>query len=560
MTTRSKKPLRLLLALLAVLALLAAACGGDDSDDAATGGDADTDESVDDAPADDAPADDAPADDAPADDAPADDAPADDASADEAPAGPTGTLRMAMTTDVQTYDPVMAGIAQGPYLMPVYDTLLVRSADGGVAPRQAEAFRIITSSSYELDIRAGITFSDGAVLDAAAVVANFERAMAREDSPQAATYSNIAAVTAVSDMTVRFDLVEPSTAFLQELTWLPGMMVSPDAFDTDIDVIPVGAGGWVFDADSTRAGVQQDFTARTDGFWDPGSVQVAAIEIRLLQDEAATNAILNAELDLVFKDDLSVSAYNDAGLTIIDSPEPTLRYVQVMDIDGVLLEPIGDVRVRQAMNLALDRDGYNAAIQNGLGNPYPGWFLPNEAWHDASTEQWAFDLDRAKALLAEAGYPDGFAITIETIPPLAPSVEAIAQMWTALGLDVSVNVGEPGTLAGTMRAGVTPLTPTFNAGHPPERFYRQRLAPGNGFDPFMADRGELADLAAKAFEATTVEAQNEAWAKTFAYAVNQGFVMVYGHATHGVVIGPGVAGAEMLPADIMPRPYGMSVG
>lgn len=559
MTTRFKNPLRLLLALLAVLALFAASCGGDDDGDgAAPDTDAEVGDSADDAPADDDMADDAPADDDMADDDMADDAPADDDMADE-PSGPSGTLRMAMTTDVQTYDPIMAGIAQGPYLIPVYDTLLIRSADGGVAPRQAEAFRIISSSSYELDIAPGITFSDGAVLDAAAVVANFERAKAREDSPQAATYSNIAAITAVSDLTVRFDLVEPSTAFLQELTWLPGMMVSPNAFDTDLDAVPVGAGGWVFDAESTRAGVQQDFTARTDDFWDPASVRIERIEIRLLQDEAATNAILNGEMDLVFKEDLSVSAYIDAGLTIIDNPEPALRYVQVMDIDGVLLEPIGDLRVRQAMNLALDRDGYNNAIQNGLGNPYPGWFLPNEAWHDPSTEQWAFDLDRAKALLAEAGYPDGFAITLETIPPLAPTAEAIAQMWTALGLEVSVNVGEPGTLAGTMRAGVTALTPTFNAGHPPERFYRQRLAPGNGFDPFLADRGDLADLAAEAFEATTVEEQNAAWARTFAYAVNQGFVMVYGHATNGVVIGPGVSGAEFNASEIMPRPYGMSV-
>jgi len=92
-----------------------------------------------------------------------------------------------------------------------------------------------------------------------------------------------------------------------------------------------------------------------------------------------------------------------------------------------------------------------------------------------------------------------------------------------------------------------------------ERAVRQRLAPGNGFDPFLADRGDLADLAAEAFEATTVEEQNAAWARTFAYAVNQGFVMVYGHGTNGVVIGPGVSGAEFNASEIMPRPYGMSV-
>ncbi|MEM9654835.1 MAG: ABC transporter substrate-binding protein [Actinomycetota bacterium] len=545
---RSTRSLRLLLMLLMALALFAASCGDSDDDS-----EAEADEGVTTAESEEAVDDSADDDDAAAADS-------DDEAMEEETAGsaPAGTLRMALTTDVQTYDPVMAGVAQTPYLQPVYDTLLVWTLDG-VQPRQAEEFRLIDASTYELDIRPGITFSDGAVFDAAAVVASYERAIAREDSPQAAFYGNIASVTAPSDMTVRFELVEPTTVFLEDLTWLPGMVTSPNA--SDLDAMPAGAGGWVLDADSTRAGVQQDFVARTDGFWDPDSVLVERLEIRLLQDEAAVNAMLNDELDLSYRADNAVSDYEAAGLTILESPGPSLRYVQVMDLDGVVLEPIGNVDVRRAMMLALDRDGYNAAVQNGLGDPYPGWFLPGEPWHDPAAEQYAFDLEAAQQLLADAGYPDGFAITLETIPPLAPTAEAIQQMWTALGLDVTVNVGEPGTLADTMRSGTTPLTPTFNIGHPPETFYRQRLAPGSGFDPLAADRGEIADLAAAALEATTVEDQNAAWAAVFAYAVDQGFVMPYGHAIPGVVISDVVQGATVIPTNAsFPRPYGISVG
>jgi ABC-type dipeptide transport system, periplasmic component len=218
------------------------------------------------------------------------DAPAEDtteATTEDAAPVPTGTLRMAFSTDVQTYDPVMTGVAQTPYLQPVYDTLLIWTSDG-VKPRQAEAVRIIDASTYELDIRAGITFSDGATFDAAAVVASYERAMANEASPQTPFYSNIASITATSDMTVRFELVNPTTVFLEDLTWLPGMVTSPNA--TDLDTVPVGAGGWVLDTDSTRAGVQQDFVARTDGYWDPDSVLVERIKMRLLQEEASVNA------------------------------------------------------------------------------------------------------------------------------------------------------------------------------------------------------------------------------------------------------------------------------
>ena len=334
------------MSILFAFALVAAACGGDSDDDSSSGSsDSATAAATADSSEDEAEEEE--------EDAPAEDTT--EATAEDAAPVPTGTLRMAFSTDVQTYDPVMTGVAQTPYLQPVYDTLMIWTSDG-VKPRQAEAVRIIDASTYELDIRAGITFSDGATFDAAAVVASYERAIANEASPQTPFYSNIASITATSDMTVRFELVNPTTVFLEDLTWLPGMVTSPNA--TDLDTVPVGAGGWVLDTDSTRAGVQQDFVARTDGYWDPDSVLVERIEMRLLQEEASVNAMLNGEIDLSGRVDTAVSDYEDAGLTLINSPGPSLCYVQMIDLDGVLLEPLGNVQVRRAMMLALDREGY----------------------------------------------------------------------------------------------------------------------------------------------------------------------------------------------------------
>ena len=543
-----KRKLLRLLSVLFAFALVAAACGGDSDDDSSSGSsDSATAAATADSSEDEAEEEE--------EDAPAEDTT--EATAEDAAPVPTGTLRMAFSTDVQTYDPVMTGVAQTPYLQPVYDTLMIWTSDG-VKPRQAEAVRIIDASTYELDIRAGITFSDGATFDAAAVVASYERAIANEASPQTPFYSNIASITATSDMTVRFELVNPTTVFLEDLTWLPGMVTSPNA--TDLDTVPVGAGGWVLDTDSTRAGVQQDFVARTDGYWDPDSVLVERIEMRLLQEEASVNAMLNGEIDLSGRVDTAVSDYEDAGLTLINSPGPSLCYVQMIDLDGVLLEPLGNVQVRRAMMLALDREGYNQAVLNGLGETNPGWFLPSEPWYDPGPEKYAFDLPKAKQMLADAGYPDGFSILIETIPPLATSAEAVQQMWTALGLDVSLNMGEPGTLGKTLRSGTTELTPTCNIGHPPETFYKQRVGPGNMFDPLEADRGEIADLAEVAMMATSIEGQNAGWAAVFAYAVDNGFIMPLSQRIGGVAHSPAVEGAVISPTNAdYPRPYGIRI-
>ncbi|HLV55789.1 MAG TPA: Stk1 family PASTA domain-containing Ser/Thr kinase, partial [Actinotalea caeni] len=202
---------------LAALALVAAACGGDDD---ATDGD-------------EPPAATDAGDDTAAEPGTTDAPDATSSPDDGDAAAPSGTLRIGVATNVQSYDPQMAAVAQEYYLHPVYDTLVHAEPDGSYVPGLAEEWEWVDNTTLVLSIRPGVTFSDGEPVDAAAVAANFERGVATEASPSAGFYANIESVEVVDDLAVQLNLVDPTTSMLDDLSRLPGMMMSPASFEGD---------------------------------------------------------------------------------------------------------------------------------------------------------------------------------------------------------------------------------------------------------------------------------------------------------------------------------------
>lgn len=471
-------------------------------------------------------------------------------------ASPSGTLRVGVPTNVQSFDPHLAAVAQEYYLHPLYDTLVRAEADGSYSGGLAESWNFPERTVLVLTIREGVTFSDGTPVDAKAVAANLERGKTVEASPSRAFFANIMSVEMEEPSTVRIKLSRPSTSILSDFSRLPGMMMSPASFEDDPSTRPVGAGGWVLDRDASNAGEVQVFVARAD-YWDPGRIGVERVEMRLLEPVAAVNALLGGQVDIIEapladRDDIEARGYE-----LVVRANTNVNYIQMMDTDGSLIPALGDKRVRTAMNLAIDREAYSTSQQFGRGVPTPSFWLPGTPYYDESLEQYAFDLPRAQSLLAEAGYGDGFAITLHTFGGLTAVAESVQQMWTALGLDVKVELVEPGTLAAVMRNGTTALTPTVARGHTAESHYLERMSPGGPYDPIGTERGRYAELADKAFQSETLEEQNDAWREVYRYAIEQGFLMVISHSVPAVGVAPNIEGVVMLPSDNIPQPYGV---
>ncbi|WP_375002660.1 ABC transporter substrate-binding protein [Aeromicrobium sp. CTD01-1L150] len=474
--------------------------------------------------------------------------------------GGGGTLTVGAATNVQTLDPQMAAVAQEYYLNPVFDTLVQEQSDGTHEAGLAEEWEIVDPTTFELQVRPDVTFSDGAPMDADAVVANFERGMAMEASPSASFYSNIDSVEVVDDSTVRLNLTEPTTDMLSQLSRLPGMMMSPASFDADPDTQPVGAGGWTHDAAASNPGEVQVYQANPE-YWDPDRVGVDTIEMRVLEDaSAATNAVLDGQVDIIeMRSEADRSTLENASLQLIERANPNVYYLQIMDTDGTLVDAMGDEQVRRALNLAIDREAIQEGLQFGQGDPSPGFWLSDSPYHEESLEDLAHDPDEARRLLADAGYEDGFSVTFPAFGAITEMAEAIQQMWADVGIDVTIEQVEPGTLADVMRNGETAMAVTLARGFTAESHYDERHAPGSPYDPLGTDRGEVAELADVALNAETEESQAEGWRDVYTYLIEQGYLMVVAHQVPVVVTSERASGVELSSSDNLPKPYDITL-
>jgi peptide/nickel transport system substrate-binding protein len=296
-------------------------------------------------------------------------------------------------------------------------------------------------------------------------------------------------------------------------------------------------------------------------YWDPSRVRVETVEMLVLEPDAATNALLGGQIDIgELRSEADITTFEDEGFQLVTRPNANVWYMQIMDTDGSLLEPLADERVRRALNLAIDREAFDEGLQFGQGDPSPSFWLPGTAYYDESLEQFAYDPDQARALLAEAGYEDGFSITFPSFGAIVPVAESVQQMWAEIGIDVTVELVEPGTLAAVMRNGETVMNPTIARGFTAESHYKERLAPGGPYDPIGTDRGQIAELADAAYQAESEEAQDAAWRELYTYAIEQGYLIVIGHQIPTAIVAQDVDGAVLRPADNVPQPYGISVG
>lgn len=345
---------------------------------------------------------------------------------------PDAALRVGFPV-TQTLDPALTpgAAAMLSSTWPVYDRLLQVSEDARYEPMLAEKWRFSADGrTLTLDLRRGVTFSDGTKFDADAVKANIDR---YKTAPAVAESSaSIATVDVVSDHVVKLHLTRPTRAVLNALAApAPGAMISPTALNNrDLATRPVGTGAWVID--TFRPGQQVTYKRRTDsaGIWDGRTGKVARVEITSRSTDAAYAAVRSGQADIV------LSSGDDSELrSEIDARRLRLRALPTtMTIAGMFMNqtvrPFDDKRVRQAVNYAIDRASIVKAFAPTTSprvQPFPkvlGGFDP------ALENTYPHDPGKARALLAEAGYPRGLdageflVANMAQFPHIAQAVQA----------------------------------------------------------------------------------------------------------------------------------------
>jgi ABC-type transport system substrate-binding protein len=262
-----------------------------------------------------------------------------------------------------------------------------------------------------LNLRPGVVFHDGTPCDADAVKFNLDRNRAGERSNVKPDLATVADVLVTGPLQVTLKLNQPDTALPLILSDRAGMMSSPKAVrerGREHDRNPVGTGPWKF---VSWADNEKIVVTRNEHYWKPGQPYLDGIEFQMITEvNTGLRSVIAGQNDFVYFLSPQQKPVIDRAKNLVAVTGPTLYCVQFYINFG--RPPLNDVRVRQALNYAVDRAEFNQATMNGLSEPAT-LTLPAAHWaHDKNMENsYPYNPDTAKKLLAEAGYKDGIDLT-----------------------------------------------------------------------------------------------------------------------------------------------------
>ncbi|WP_107943627.1 glutathione ABC transporter substrate-binding protein [Metasolibacillus fluoroglycofenilyticus] len=376
-----------------------------------------------------------------------------------------GDLIIAELSDASSLDPhgsndVSSSNVQGN----IYETLVVRDANGDLAPGLAESWTQVDDLTWEFKLRTGVTFHDGEAFNADAVKKNFDRVLDPDvGSPRAFLYEMVTEVKVVDETTVQFVTEYPFSPLLAHLTHNGGGIISPKSIDDDyaamtgdtaagsvIGTNPVGTGPFKFV--SWTPGNEIKLEKNADYWGTPAHVDT--VTIKVVPEMATRVAELqsgNAHIIGTVEPN-QVANVNASGVATVDeTPSTSLTYIGF----NTQKAPFDNKLVRQAISKAIDRQTLIDGIYEGYGIPAISPLSPGIFGYTEDVTPTNYDIEEAKALLAEAGYADGFKTTLWTNDnPARQNVAVVLQdALKQLNIDVSIEVMEFGAYLEKTAAG-----------------------------------------------------------------------------------------------------------
>lgn len=349
----------------------------------------------------------------------------------------TQTLRLGMQATPNLNYTQAAFSGDGAYLWQgLYDTLLKIEPDGTVVPNAAESFELNEdATATTLTLREGMTFSDGTPVDAAAAAASIEhlRDAAGPDSGRVAGVE----VEVVDDLTLVVSTPEPRGLMPMYLALTPGVIANPTSLGTDDEnTNPQGSGPYVLNLEETVSGSRYVLD-RNEDYWNDEAFPYDQLDFRVLPDQTARiSALQTGQIDGTGVDAATVPQFENGDYNIVVS-DAAIMGLHIYDREGAMVPALGDVRVRQAMNMVFDRE---AIVENLYDGQARGTAVPftagSELYDEEFEDEYAFDIERARELMAEAGYEDGFDLTIPSIPGLNQDNPMVVQQLGEIGIRV----------------------------------------------------------------------------------------------------------------------------
>ncbi|AVX04914.1 nickel-binding periplasmic protein [Maritalea myrionectae] len=374
------------------------------------------------------------------------------------------SLKIGLESDPDALDPDKSRTFVGRIVFTsMCDKLVDITPDLEIVPQLATEWSTSEDGkTLTLNLREGVTFHDGTPFNAEAVKANIERSKTFEESVRKSELTSIESVDVVDELTVQFNLSNPDAPLMAQLADRSGMMMAPSALSADYANNPVCSGPFKFVSRSAQDKIELE---KYDGYWNADAIQLDGVSYVIIPDSTVRLANLQSG---------DIHIVNQLAATDAETVESTdgLRFANITGLgyqgltfnlnNGDMAQnPLGqNAKVREAFDLAIDREAINQVVFNGLFKPASQPYTPNSPYFNPDYPVIQRDIEKSKALLAEAGVetPVKVQLQVPNTPVTLQLVQVIQSMVSEAGFEVEIIAKEFATLLSDADAGDFQIT------------------------------------------------------------------------------------------------------
>lgn len=316
-----------------------------------------------------------------------------------------------------------------------------------LVPLLAESYEANENATeFTFKLRQGVKFTDGTDFNADAAKVNLDRAADQNQGlKRNSLFKMIANTEKIDDYTIKITLNQPFGAFVNTLAHPAALMMSPKAIEQygkEVSQHPVGTGRYIFD--SWTPGEKLVIKVNAD-YWQ-GAPEFTSMTFKPVTENGTRISMLQSgDADFIYPvpTEQIEALKSNKDITVTTIPSIITRYITL----NTAKAPLDNVKVRQALNYAIDKDALVKVVYNGFAEPADSLLGPNVQFYSAQTP-YTYNVEKAKALLAEAGYPNGFEISLwsNNNTTVVKGTQFVKQQLEAIGVKVNVQNMEAGTL------------------------------------------------------------------------------------------------------------------
>ncbi|MEE1803314.1 ABC transporter substrate-binding protein [Streptomyces sp. JV176] len=442
----------------------------------------------------------------------------------EGSSSPGGTtLSLAIQATPNSFDPAQINDGQAAYVWSaLYDTLLYTDNKGELKPNAAKSWTYSADGlALTLKLRPGMRFSSGAAVDAAAVKATMERTLTTP-GPEQTLLRSVRAVETPAATTVVVRLKKRDSTLLSSLSMGAGVIGDPATMAGKGAVLnPVGSGPYVLDKATVTGSTY--VLKRRDDYWNAKAYPFRTVTIKVIADPtAAFNALRAGQLNAG-----SVAPEYARQLTAAGFRTTLVKATAVADLiladrAGTVLEPLADPRVRRAVNMAFDRPKIAGQLLKGVARPTVQVFNPMGPAYDAALDRsYPFDPAAAKKLLAEAGYPNGFSVTMPGFVYTKTFEPTVTQALGTIGIKVKWTPVPAQNIFSAITSKKYPMFLFVDGISTTPREAGNNFSPSGYLNPFHSTDPELTELLERAESELDPTKAADAYRKVNAFVVEE---------------------------------------